>query len=247
MKGIIMKDKTKIEISKDYDKFKFVNGNRPVDDRHVNKLVASMKQHYVPTPIIVNSKNQIVDGQHRYLACKQLGLDIYFYRNDIKLDGLRTINQNTKNWTLDDFMNSYVKLEEDKSQVGPYTIFKHFKKTTKFPNAVCLMMLTNDRSRSSDGFKQGIFEIPPGNYEMAQRQAKMIIEVGQYYAGYKRRSFVVAMLILFKDPEFKFKKFIRKLTLNRSKLFHCTNTEDYLDAIEKLYNWGDKSKLRLRR
>jgi hypothetical protein len=109
------------------------------------------------------------------------------------------------------------------------------------------MMLTNDRSRSSDGFKQGIFEIPPGNYEMAQRQAKMIIEVGQYYAGYKRRSFVVAMLILFKDPEFKFKKFIRKLTLNRSKLFHCTNTEDYLDAIEKLYNWGDKSKLRLRR
>ena len=55
-----MKDKTKIEISKDYDKFKFINGNRPVDDRHVNKLVASMKQHYVPTPIIVNSKNQMV-------------------------------------------------------------------------------------------------------------------------------------------------------------------------------------------
>ena len=102
-----MKDKTRIEVSKDYNKFKFVSGNRPVDDRHVNKLVHSMKQHFIPTPIIVNSKNEIVDGQHRYLACKKLGLDVYYYKNDIKLDGLRTINQNMKNWTLDDFLESY--------------------------------------------------------------------------------------------------------------------------------------------
>ena len=34
-----MKDKTRIEVSKDYDKFKFVHGNRPVDERHVKKLV----------------------------------------------------------------------------------------------------------------------------------------------------------------------------------------------------------------
>ena len=242
-----MKDKTRIEVSNDYSKFKFVSGNRPVDDRHVNKLVNSMKQHFIPTPIIVNSKNEIVDGQHRYLACKKLGLDVYYYKNDIKLDGLRTINQNMKSWTLDDFLESYYALEFKKDKVGPYTIFKHFKKTTKFPNAICLMMLTGVRARPTDDFKQGNFEIPSGQYEIAQKQAKMIIEIGMYYPGYKRRSFIVAMLILFDDPEFKFRKFIKKLNFNRSKLFHCTNTNDYLDAIEKLYNWGNKIKLRFRR
>tara|TARA_E500000318_G_scaffold104621_1_gene110776 strand:- start:529 stop:1257 length:729 start_codon:yes stop_codon:yes gene_type:complete len=242
-----MKDKTKIEVSKDYDKFKFVHGNRPVDERHVKKLVNSMKQNYIPTPIIINKKNEIVDGQHRYLACKQLGLDVYFYRNEINLAGLREINQHSKNWTLDDFLDSYVQLERKSDKVGPYTIFQHFKKTTKFPNAVCLMMLTDNRGQYADKFKQGLFTIPAGQYEIAQKQAKMIIESGTYYQGYKRRSYVVALLVLFKDPEFKFKKFIKKLEMNRSKLFHCTNTEDYLDAIEKLYSWGDKNKIRLRR
>lgn len=247
IKGKNMKDKTKIEVSKDYDKFKFVHGNRPVDERHVKKLVNSMKENYIPTPIIINKKNEIVDGQHRYLACKQLGLDVYYYRNEINLTGLRQINQHSKNWTLDDFLDSYVQLENRTDKVGPYTIFKHFKKTTRFPNAVCLMMLTDNRGAHTEQFKQGLFTIPSGQYETAQKQAKMIIESGNYYQGYKRRSYVVAMLVLFKDPEFKFKKFIKKLEMNRSKLFHCTNTEDYLDAIEKLYSWGDKNKIRLRR
>ena len=247
-----MKDKTRIEVSKDYNKFKFVSGNRPVDDRHVNKLVNSMKQHFIPTPIIVNSKNEIVDGQHRYLACKKLGLDVYYYKNDIKLDGLRTINQNMKNWTLDDFLESYVTIENKKNpdSVGPYGVFKHFKQITGFPNAVCLMTLgaTGYVGVSiNKQFKEGKFNIPSGNFEIAKKQAKQLHKIGEFYDGWKRRSFINAILSLFKDEAFEFKQFIRKLELNRSKLYHCTTVSDYIDTIERLYNWGNKNKVKFRR
>jgi predicted AAA+ superfamily ATPase len=75
----------------------------------------------------------------------------------------------------------------------------------------------------------------------------MIAEIGQYYEGYKKQKFIMAMLLLFKDEQFTFKKFIKKLSLNRNKLYHCVNTLDYVDAIERLYNWGSSNKVKFRR
>lgn len=232
-----------------YDMFKFKHGNRPIDMGHVRKLINSMREVYIPRVISINKNNEITDGQHRFAAAKELGLPIFYQYEQHKLEDIRRMNQNTKNWTLDDFMNSYVALEtkDNTSVTGPYTIFKFFKKESKFPTAVCLMMLSDNRTSDTTAFKSGDFEIPSGQYSLALKQAKMIIEVSNYYDGYKRQKFIVALLGLFKDDEFRFKKFIRKLSLNRNKLYHCTSSTDYVDTIEKLYNWGEKTKVRFRR
>mgnify|MGYP003128510051 CR=1 FL=1 len=58
---------------------------------------------------------------------------------------------------------------------------------------------------------------------------------------------IMAMLSLFQDEQFSFKKFIKKLSMNRNKLYHCVNTLDYIDAIERLYNWGNATKVKFRR
>ena len=64
---------------------------------------------------------------------------------------------------------------------------------------------------------------------------------------FKKAKFIRAMLILCKDEQFTFKKFIKKLSMNRNKLYHCTNTLDYIDTIERLYNWGNATKVKFRR
>ena len=61
----------------DYDKFSFLDANRVTD--HVNALALSFKNRFVPNAIICNEKLQIIDGQNRFLASKQLGLPVYYY------------------------------------------------------------------------------------------------------------------------------------------------------------------------
>ena len=109
------------------------------------------------------------------------------------------------------------------------------------------MLKGNKSKTATTDFKNGKFEIPPGQFAVATKQAKMIMEVGDYYDGYKKAKFIMAMLSLFQDEQFSFKKFIKKLSINRNKLYHCVNTLDYIDAIERLYNWGNATKVKFRR
>lgn len=69
-----------MEIKKttDYTLFKKLEGNRDV--RKKNALVKSITEMDLTmySPIIVSEDFRIVDGQHRFEACKELGLPIYF-------------------------------------------------------------------------------------------------------------------------------------------------------------------------
>ena len=62
----------------DYTLFKKLEGNRDV--RKKNALVKSITEMDLTmcSPIIVSEDFRIVDGQHRFEACKELGLPIYF-------------------------------------------------------------------------------------------------------------------------------------------------------------------------
>ena len=242
-------DENRIYKTTNYGLFKLKFGNRPIDAGHVNKLRRSMSKEFIKTPITVNKKMEICDGQHRFTAIKALGLPIFYRVSTENLDTIRTMNQNNKNWTFDDYLASFVALESKQDgNIGPYTQFNVFKKQTKLPNAVCLAMLKGNKSKTATtDFKNGKFEIPPGQFGVATKQAKMIMEVGDYYDGYRKAKFIMAMLSLFQDEQFSFKKFIKKLSMNRNKLYHCVNTLDYIDAIERLYNWGNATKVKFRR
>tara|TARA_R110002110_G_scaffold248642_1_gene464808 strand:- start:252 stop:590 length:339 start_codon:yes stop_codon:yes gene_type:complete len=109
-------------------------------------------------------------------------------------------------------------------------------------------MLIGDRTNKVINlFKTGKFVIPTGNFNKAKKYATMVHEISPYYEGYKRRSFIMAMLTLFNDELFDFKRFMKKLSINRNKLYHCTNQTDYVDTIERLYNWGSQNKVKFRR
>ena len=67
---------TKILKSFEYKKFKFMVGNRAINDRHVNNLVKSIEKNgLIMNPSCVNEKSEIVEGQHRLMACEILNYD----------------------------------------------------------------------------------------------------------------------------------------------------------------------------
>ena len=68
----------------------------------------------------------------------------------------------------------------------------------------------------------------------------------KYYEGYKRRSFGYAMLDLFDNPEYNHQEFIKKLSYQTTKLVDVPRAEDYLQIIEKIYNYNRPKKEKVR-
>jgi hypothetical protein len=93
--------------TRDYSMFKFLDTNRPANDRMVKKLIESIQEHGIQIPIIVNSEKYIVDGQHRFWALRNLKYEVPYivtktWRNDQQTI---EINNTGKKWTAMDYAN----------------------------------------------------------------------------------------------------------------------------------------------
>ena len=109
---------TKIHKTTDYGQFKFLKENRPINQKHVDKLVRSMLEVYLPVPILVVERNIIFpclvvkDGQHRLKAAEVCGYPIHYIIGkddaDITVDQIRTINETVRPWTMDDYLHSFM-------------------------------------------------------------------------------------------------------------------------------------------
>ena len=91
----------------DYAIFNKLEGNRDVYSVH--KIVKSIKKvGYIPSPICVNEKMEIIDGQNRLEACKKLGLPVHYYIvKGIGVEEARQMNIGRRNWTQLDYVKSY--------------------------------------------------------------------------------------------------------------------------------------------
>jgi ribosomal protein L18E len=96
--------------TKDYSKFKFSKENREIKTKTVNSIKESMKKFGFITgrPVLINTDGIIVDGQHRFLAAKDLGIEIEFeiITGDY-INKMIELNSTQSNWTLEDYVNSY--------------------------------------------------------------------------------------------------------------------------------------------
>jgi hypothetical protein len=95
----------------DYEKFKFLPTNRDIDNGLVKRLMKSIDKigFQSSKPILVNINNFIIDGQHRYLACKELGIPFFMEYMDEHLDSdivIQCLNKNQNIWKLSDYITS---------------------------------------------------------------------------------------------------------------------------------------------
>ena len=91
----------------DYNTFKVMPGNRPVNKLHVRRLSQSMEEKHLMSPILVNEKMQVIDGQHRLEAQKSLKLPVFYIINKgYGKKETHMLNSNSKDWKNDDFMDA---------------------------------------------------------------------------------------------------------------------------------------------
>lgn len=238
-------EKSAIQIyrTKNYDQFYLMEGNRMINEKHVQQLVKSMTEDEAISPIQVNEKMEIIDGQHRFRALQEMKRPVYYYIvKGANLQTVQKLNSYSKNWNTEDYMASYI----EAGNIN-YIQYKGFRDMYKLPHTVNLMLLTGG-SISSGGrnyhtdeklFKDGQFKIK--DIDKAIDIAMKIEELAPLTNIYKARSFVYALMKCLKNKSFDWKKFVHKCSYQQKKLIRCSNVEQYLEVIEEVYNYNSKA------
>lgn len=93
----------------DYSKFNKLPGNRKVLLRRKAKILKSINEiGYVRNPIVINENHEIIDGQGRFEALKELGLSIeYVVAENAGLKECVGLNLGQTNWKPLDYVESY--------------------------------------------------------------------------------------------------------------------------------------------
>lgn len=234
-------DEGKIYRTSDYNFFKRISGNRHLNSPHVSRLKESMKKEDLKIPIIVNAKNEVIDGQHRLQARKELGFPVYYIIiPNLGIQQTQMANAENKNWTSMDFVNTYIELN-----YAHYKKYVEFQRKYEFSHQVALMLLEGIQSNArTNEFRSGGFVV--NNYERACEWAEKLYQIEPYYDGFKRRSFAISMVHLFQNEKYSHPEFIQKLEYQSSKLMHCTTVSQYIKIVEEIYNYKRKAEDKIR-
>lgn len=251
----IQETEYKIFKTKDYSLFRTLLGNRSYNLLHVKRLILSFREKHLVSPIIVNERFEVIDGQHRLQASKELNTFVYF----IVIPGysiydVQLYNINQQNWKKKDYLKMYCD-----QGIKEYLQFRKFM--MDFPDfgiQASERILTQlksqggrqttidkQRVRARD-FEEGKLTIPDllKSYNIARK----IAELKKFYAGFNRGTFVSTMLDILDNKNYKHHEMLKKLENNPVQLQDCPNVDQYKILIEDIYNYrrSDANKVSLR-
>ena len=99
-----------------YNLFSILECNREINEKQVNKLKKLIaKNGYLPSSfVLVDEFFNIVDGQHRFEAQKELGLPIKtMVIEGLSIEHMRLLNTANKNWGNEEFIRHYATLGKE--------------------------------------------------------------------------------------------------------------------------------------
>ncbi len=219
--------------TKEYSQFIVLKGNRKVDNKHVNHLIESMKIEYYMSPIQVNERMEVIDGQHRIQAARALKLPVYYYiAKGTNLKTVQTLNSNSKDWKTEDYLQSYIE-----QGLKDYIVYKQFSDAYGYSHRINLALLMGmfTGEEADKEFRNGEFKIK--DIQKAREIAAKLTQVEPYYKGYKRRNFCYAIIRCLKIKGYNHERFLQKLTYQSRKMVDCSNVEQYVELIEEIYNY----------
>jgi len=222
-----------------YKLFHRMRGNRDVSKSHVRKLIRSMEEKYLPQPITVNERIEIVDGQHRFEAAKELQLPIYYQIvSGTDITDVQRLNNSSKNWAINDSLHMFC----ERNYVDYLTCNAFMNKyRLSLELSMCLLLnVTSANTPMRDNFKAGNFKV--ANLPLAEKNAEKILKIKPYYKGWARVSFARALMILFKNPEYDHAVLVKKLKYCSHLLQDKLNSSAYLANIEDIYNFHSKAE-----
>jgi len=240
-----------VKFTTNYSIFKMLDGNRNVNQLNLKRVIASMRENPLVTIIYVNEKMEIIDGQHRFLACQHLGLPInYVIVNGYGINEVQILNAIGMNWTKADYLETFIK-NGNKN----YIKFKEFRDLfPKLTFSMSVRLLSGFNAIRNNNFEDGIKgkakDFENGNfvisdYPTACKYAQMIMDFEPHYKSYNDLTFCLTLLTIFKHPNYDHERMMKRLNVQPNSIRGCKNQKQYHDLLEEIYNYKARVKLSL--
>jgi hypothetical protein len=230
------KTKTIVESTVDHGKFQDLTGNRVINNAHKNRLKTAYAVD--PTvakynPILINEKWEIIDGQHRFRALKELNSPIYFIQEPgLTLQVAQDLNAGSKPWTPKDYAESIV--EVGGKNVPPYEEYLLLKDQYGLNHDVLMRFIAQDTPISTDAFKRGKLQMP--DKKATEDLCKKLSDIGAYCTNYKLRAFAFAFAKMTKSKHYKHDQFVKNLAKLQVDIPDYSDPIQYQNEFNKIYN-----------
>lgn len=221
----------------DYDKFKFVTENRSIKQRNVENLIKSFKLTggmLKSKPIIVDRELNIIDGQHRLMACRKMNIPVHYIVTDDNTDNIPIYNTYQNKWGLNDYAQYFAK----KGNENYIRLLSVCEKAGVSING-CLEGLGIVTSKTFNApFKEGRF-IFERDVEESVAFIQKIMKLCYVIKGKRNISTKIsrAIRVLRKIKTFDLDAFIEKVIRYQGKLYNCTTSDEYIEMFAWINNY----------
>lgn len=235
------------KMTTNYAQFSFRDDNREaINQSHVKRLAQSIKGRNLLElrPISVNEKMEVIDGQHRLLAAKLLGVPIYYIKN-IELNATDIIIMNVSQpWGQMDYLNYY-----SKNGYAEYIKLQTFMKKHGISIKIALGVTMGHKKESHLNFKQGLYKFNEEDFsshiDICWETIGYIKKINGYSSYTHSSRFWSALLILIRHTNFDANKWKENLKKMVERFTAKARQDDYLRMLMDVHNWRNNSKVEL--
>ena len=230
-----------MEKTKNYEKFKFLSLNRNLNRRCINALKNSItKNGYIGNPILVNDDYEILDGQHRFAALKEMGMDVPYQVVEKSYDTIIDLNTTQHNWSMEDYVNFYCEKDHNQHYIRLKRLCKELNNSIS--NILIMAFGHQFGGQETLNFKKGIFRFTIDD------ELKVKTFYGNYEAVVKEMRIrpttrlLRALMTIQQRPNFKWKTLFNKSKAHPTMAYNCRTVDEYISMVRDLYNYCTKSE-----
>lgn len=235
--------------TRDYEIFRKEKHNRAVDPVALKRLIFSIKANNMLQfrPIICNKRMEVIDGQHRLEAAKELDLEIYYQvKEDSTPEDIILLNNNQKRWTAMDYINFYIGQGNQE-----YIKYQEFARS-KDMDVEELLYSFRDFAGARTKIKTGGLKFfndqeKAAIEELISKYIKVRETMQRYVLGetyfLKTRKMQKAIFAILKNPEVDLEIFLKKITIKSDAIKPCADITGYYTMLRDIYNWKNNNKI----
>lgn len=228
---------------------RITEANRNIIPAHVERLAKIIeKKGYCPgRPILVDPDGFIIDGQHRFLACKKLGIEAPIETLN-NFDMVAILNSTQLNWSLNDYVKFYAV-----KGIPDYIILEDICKSKNITPAVAVSIICgksygkiNQNKNSENPVKTGKLTIPDKSAKglaKIDRKIQNILDLITLLGLPKTDRLILAITRLAQDSNFSFRIMEGKVGYQKARVYRCTTIQDYMVMLANIYNNKNSKKV----
>jgi len=233
----------KVYETTDYDKFTFVIGNRPVKTKGIKweTLLESIKKNGQLEPALVNEKFEVINGQHRLMCCKELGIPFKYTFGKFNATGelIGEANRSAK-WGMREYINFYS--SQTDARAISYKYLEALRSEFHLGDSAMTTIINSgtDGTKLRQDIERGTLKISSDRYNTVRTCLTELYALGfdNWLKENRRNSKVYwcAVTYAWRHPDVDMKRLIKSMWENEYRVPSTSKVTELLRALSEVYN-----------